>query len=148
MSNFELVVPIPELAQRDEEWCRKITAVFSGGLAQASVATETWMELSANASPSEGSAYYELSDQMGTDGWRQNVSGLFLSVAYTNLPRGHRNTADHVLAVSNANLGDGTELADGRLVLIALGDVLDGQIRISAPENSAFPSAAGLVAED
>jgi hypothetical protein len=105
----------------DEAWLAEFNAQYADKDYTATVTTEDWLTQPEGAI---GSAYYDLDDAMGADGWWQTISGKVFKAAHTNVPHYQDTGFANVLALSEASIlspdGSARPLAEGRLVLVRL----------------------------
>jgi hypothetical protein len=142
VSSGEQVVTLPDVI--NEDWLMGFSQTYGGEAYEVFLRVEDWLV----QPPKEiGSAYYDLEDQMGPNGWAQTVKGKLWSGGFTHTPQYPDSPYGAVLALLDARkvLADGTEVPlietnadrheyDGtrRLVLVRLDRVVgDKQVTLS-----------------
>lgn len=97
----------------------------------ATVSVEHWFE---QPRPYEASSYFEINDQLGPNGWMQQIQGKVYQVDMADMPRGVGGTREAALAIYDASVvePDGTlnPIAKGLTVLVRLRDVKDAEIEV------------------
>jgi len=128
--NSAAEIPTPNGA--DLEWLNRFNEQYANKGFTATVTVQDWLE---QPKGEIGSAYYELKDAMGGNGWWQTISGKVYNAGYTNIPHYHDTGFANVLALTDASLrqpdGSLRLLAEGRLVLVRL-DRLKAGISLTA----------------
>jgi len=140
--------PRPEVRIVDEEiteeWMREFNEDFAARIGSdevgqhvpipshiASLTVEEWLEQPRSY---EASSYFRLTDELGPDGWWQQLRGKVYHAREVYIPREVGGGKEPVVALYDASivLADGTErpIADGLAVLVRLKRIKDSEIEI------------------